>query len=172
MENLCKYSKNYIKRIIYLILVILWMLTVFFFSEQNGDESSKVSNETTKVIIQFSNKSSDSLVEKVNPYIRKLAHYSLYTVGGILIYLFFKTFKIYQGKQVLYSFVFGILYACSDEIHQIFVPHRSAMIRDVIIDSLGVLTGIIILMIINRFKNKYFYSNKNKLMGGEKCQIM
>lgn len=165
MEKLCKYRKNYIKRIICLIFVILWMITVFFFSEQNGDESSKISNETTKVIIQFSKKDSDSLVERLNPYIRKLAHYSLFTVGGILIYLLFKTFKIYRRKQVLYSLVFGILYACSDEIHQIFVPHRSAMIRDVIIDSLGVLTGITILMIINRLKNKYFYSNKNKLMG-------
>lgn len=165
MEKLCKYRKNYIKRIIYLILVVLWMITVFFFSEQNGDESSKVSNETTKAIVQFSKNSSDSLVERVNPYIRKLAHYSLYTVGGILIYLLFKTFKIYRRKQVLYSLVFGILYACSDEIHQIFVPHRSAMVRDVVIDSLGVLTGIIILVVLNRFKNKYFYSNKNKLMG-------
>mgnify|MGYP004503369781 FL=1 len=165
MGKLCKYRKNYIKRIIYLILVILWMTAVFFFSEQNGDESSKVSNETTKVIIQFSKNSSDSLVERINPYIRKLAHYSLYTVGGILIYLLFKTFKIYQGKQILYSFIFGFLYACSDEIHQIFVPHRSAMIRDVVIDSLGTLTGIMILVVLNRLKNKYFYSNKNKLMG-------
>ena len=40
------------------------------------------------------------------------------------------------------------------------------MVRDVVIDSLGVLTGIIILVVLNRFKNKYFYSNKNKLMGG------
>ena len=38
------------------------------------------------------------------------------------------------------------------------------MIRDVIIDSLGVFTGIIILFILDRVKNKYFYSNKNKLM--------
>lgn len=74
MGKLCKYRKNYIKRIIYLILVVLWMITVFFFSEQNGDESSKVSNETTKAIVQFSKNSSDSLVERVNPYIRKLAH--------------------------------------------------------------------------------------------------
>lgn len=165
MGKLCKYRKNYIKRIIYLILVVLWMSTVFFFSEQNGDESSNVSNETTKIIVQFSNKNSDSLVERLNPYIRKLAHYSLYTVGGILIYLFFKTFKIYKSKQILYSFIFGFLYACSDEIHQMFVPHRSAMVKDVVIDSFGVLTGIILLFVLDKVKNKYFYANKNKLMG-------
>ena len=36
----------------------------------------------------------------------------------------------------------------TDEIHQLFVPGRSGEIRDVCIDSLGVITGIIIFLII------------------------
>ena len=40
------------------------------------------------------------------------------------------------------------LYAATDEIHQLFVPGRSGEIRDVCLDSLGVITGIIILLII------------------------
>ena len=36
----------------------------------------------------------------------------------------------------------------TDEIHQLFISGRSGEIRDVCIDSLGVITGIIILLII------------------------
>ena len=42
----------------------------------------------------------------------------------------------------------GVLYAASDEFHQSFVPGRSPSIVDVGIDSLGVLTGILAVLII------------------------
>ena len=38
-----------------------------------------------------------------------------------------------------------ILYAISDEIHQYFVPGRSAEIRDVLIDVLGANIGILLI---------------------------
>lgn len=42
----------------------------------------------------------------------------------------------------------GVLYAASDEFHQSFVPGRGPSIVDVGIDSLGVLTGILAVLII------------------------
>ena len=36
----------------------------------------------------------------------------------------------------------GFLYAVSDEVHQIFVPGRAGQLRDVLIDTTGVLLGI------------------------------
>ena len=39
------------------------------------------------------------------------------------------------------SILFSFLYACTDEIHQIFVPGRSAQFRDVLIDTLGASFG-------------------------------
>ena len=44
-----------------------------------------------------------------------------------------------------YAWIFCILYAMSDEFHQLFVPGRSGEIRDICIDSLGALLGIIIM---------------------------
>jgi VanZ family protein len=41
-------------------------------------------------------------------------------------------------------FFTGVLYAVSDEIHQLFVPGRAGQIRDVLIDACGVFVGIII----------------------------
>ena len=42
------------------------------------------------------------------------------------------------------SILFSFLYACTDELHQIFVPGRSAQFRDVLIDTLGASFGIAI----------------------------
>lgn len=51
-----------------------------------------------------------------------------------------------------------MIYACTDEIHQLFVPGRSGQFRDVMIDSLGAFIGILILsiflMIINHLKKR------------------
>ncbi|WP_243096886.1 VanZ family protein [Thermohalobacter berrensis] len=45
-------------------------------------------------------------------------------------------------KGFIFSFVFCILYAISDEVHQLFVPGRDAQITDVMIDSAGAFIGI------------------------------
>lgn len=39
------------------------------------------------------------------------------------------------------SIIFSFLYACTDELHQIFVPGRSAQFRDILIDTLGASFG-------------------------------
>ena len=52
------------------------------------------------------------------------------------------------------SILFSFLYACTDEIHQIFVPGRSAQFRDVLIDTLGASFGAIITYLIIKLFNK------------------
>ena len=52
------------------------------------------------------------------------------------------------------SFVLGIVYATSDEIHQYFVPGRACMIEDVFIDTLGVILGILLIMLGRRITKK------------------
>ena len=48
------------------------------------------------------------------------------------------------------AFAIGALYAVSDEIHQIFVPGRSCELRDILIDSAGVLVGILAFQLLRR----------------------
>jgi VanZ family protein len=38
--------------------------------------------------------------------------------------------------------VFCVLYAVSDEVHQLFVPGRGAQVTDVLIDNAGAFVGI------------------------------
>lgn len=50
--------------------------------------------------------------------------------------------------------IIGILYACTDEFHQKFVPGRTCSIKDVIIDSLGIITGSLIFILLKYIMTK------------------
>lgn len=53
------------------------------------------------------------------------------------------------SKKYLISILICIIYATSDEIHQIFVPGRACQIRDILIDSIGSITGVYLYKLIN-----------------------
>ena len=67
-----------------------------------------------------------------------------------MFYALFLTFDILAIKQVLFAGGIGIIYAITDEIHQIFVSGRSGEIRDIIVDTCGSTVGILLNIIINR----------------------
>lgn len=152
-------------KIIKIILIIIWMIIIFNFSAQNGDESGNASGKFTEVVIKIITgknlSTNEPFIQLLESIIRKLAHYTIYTIGGFLIMNYIDTIDKTYKKKILYSIAFGGLYAITDEIHQFFVPGRSARILDVCIDTSGVITGVLIYisikMIIEYIKNK----NKN-----------
>ena len=46
------------------------------------------------------------------------------------------------------------MYSITDEIHQTFVFGRSGEIRDVLIDSVGIFTGILLVILILKMRKK------------------
>ena len=67
---------------------------------------------------------------------------------------FINTYNISYKKKIGISFLIGLLYAISDEFHQLFSSGRTAKIMDVGIDSAGVIFGIfIVYIIIKIYKN-------------------
>ena len=153
-------NKTVIK-VIFGILVITWMITVFTLSNEPADTSSNTSGNTIRAIINLfpnirnmSENEKEQIVSDLQPIARKLAHFSLYTVGGILIYNFINTFNLKSNKKFIFSFLIGGVYAISDEFHQLFVPGRSGELRDVCIDSSGVLLGIFIMILLIKLYEK------------------
>lgn len=144
------------KRIIYGILVIIWMALVFVFSSQNGEESKRTSGYFTDKVVQIiSSVKTDINIEDteeiISFIIRKMAHFSIYFVGGILIFNFVNTFPLKLRNVMLLAFVLGCVYSISDEIHQLFISERAGQIRDVLIDSTGVLIAI---LLMGKFKEE------------------
>ncbi len=67
---------------------------------------------------------------------------------GIAVMNYMNTYKMYNKRRIILTIIVGMLYATSDEIHQFFVPGRSAEVRDVCIDTLGVICGVIIATVV------------------------
>lgn len=132
------------KSIIYGILVVVWMAFVFAFSSQNGEESRKTSGYFTDKVVQIivnikADINIENTEEVISFIIRKMAHFSIYFVGGILIFNFVSTFPLELRNVILLTFILGCVYSISDEMHQLFISERAGQIRDVLIDSAGVL---------------------------------
>jgi len=74
---------------------------------------------------------------------KKLAHLTVYAVLYLLLFRAFYSTTLHAARPLfnshLAAVVIAVLYAISDEIHQYFVPFRTATIRDVLIDTAGVL---------------------------------
>ena len=149
-----KFDKKIQVKIINIILIVAWMGIVFEFSNQKGTKSSNTSRKVTVAVVQaVSDKTveeNEPIIEKTEKVIRKLAHYTIYTVGGFLIMNYTYTTNLKLKEKVLYSIAFGTGYAVTDELHQFFMPGRSARVFDVGIDTLGVLTGITIYVMIRK----------------------
>ena len=154
-----------VERIIFAILTIATFVTIFIFSSQNGDESGSTSRGFTKKIIEvlqldkkLSESEKENLIENSQFVIRKLAHFTIYTIAGINIYGFVNTFDMKKKNKIVTTLLVGIIYAISDEIHQMFSGDRTPAIRDVVIDTCGVLFGICMFLAINKIikirKNK------------------
>ena len=149
MKNLD--TKKQIK-IFKILLILIWMIVIFMFSNEKGAKSTSTSRKVTEAIVQtVSSKSieeNEPIIASLDKVIRKLAHYTIYTIGGIVIFNYAKTTEKTKKEKILYSIAFGACYAITDEIHQFFVSGRSARIFDVGIDTLGVITGILIYLAI------------------------
>lgn len=137
-----------------IILIIIWMATIFKFSGQQGTDSGDTSRKFTVAIIQIITGKSleldDPFIEGIQLFIRKMAHFSIYALGGFLIMNYTYTTEKIMKQKILYSIAFGAGYAITDELHQFFVPGRSARILDVGIDTAGVITGIFIYIALRK----------------------
>ena len=117
-------KKKTIIRIIIIILILLWMRLVFGLSSDNAEESSNLSLRIARL---FTKK--EEVLVILEPVIRKIAHLSEYTAGGFLFLGLFLTFHFSARKQVVFAGTLGVIYAISDEIHQLFVPRKSRSSR-------------------------------------------
>lgn len=134
-------------------IMLLWMLVIFMFSAQNGSLSSSVSEgfaaKVFSVVYPRFNAMSQGeqalFLENVMLPLRKLAHFTLYFVLGMIASGLFVTVKN-RGMLFKSAVSWGVcvLYAISDEIHQHFVPERVCAALDVLIDSVGAILAVML----------------------------
>lgn len=148
------------------MLLIAWMLLIFNLSAQTATESSDVSGGFSYKLASFFIKGFEDktqeeqleIIKKMSFPIRKTAHFCIFAGLSAVAFLNISFFEMrYFTKNVL-AFCFSSLYAASDEYHQKFVLGRSCELRDWLIDTVGVLVGllfcVVVVIIANKVKSK------------------
>ncbi len=117
--------------------VIVWASLIFYLSSIPGLRSSS---------------SYDLLL-------RKGAHIFEYLILTLLMHrAYTQTLPLSPVLSFVLPAVTTLVYAVSDETHQLFVPQRSGCARDVLIDALGILGFYILLRIFGLFQKKKTWS--------------
>ncbi len=134
------------------LVVLAVMVMIYCFSAESGERSSRTSGVFTRAVIDllypdyrtYSSAEQKAIRLRVSLAVRKTAHFVEFSMLGCALMRFFICLgrKRPLRRPALYSLLIGVLYACSDELHQHFVSGRGSSIRDVAIDALGVLCGL------------------------------
>lgn len=146
-------SKNN-KSVVWLIITVVWMTVIFCFSAQLADVSADTSLRVGMTIGKMSVPDFSKLpkeeqmdyAKKIEFPVRKMAHATEYAILGCLLTNLCRSLSM--KKAYMWSWLMGSAYAATDEFHQLFVPGRSGQITDVMLDSVGCLTGCLLIYLI------------------------
>lgn len=122
--------------------VILWMVFIFWMS--TGTFSAENTSMIIEPVIKFvAPETPPKTVDIIHHVIRKLGHLTEYFVLGLLLFRAFRNSFRASGlwRPAIFTVLVIVLYASSDEFHQMFVSSRTASAVDVCIDIAGGVFG-------------------------------
>lgn len=132
------------------ILYILLGLIVFFIwdnSMQNGGSSDGFSIFFAEAFAPIVNKLGfHGSIWTMNRIVRKLAHLTEFTILGSVLYTILRRYITYG--TVIKTIALGILIASLDEFIQLFSPGRSSQLSDILIDTIGVILGLLLVKLV------------------------
>lgn len=153
-------------------LAIVWMVVIFIFSAQPAENSSAMSSPIAETVVDvlypafetLPNEEQFNLLDTWTVVIRKGAHFTEYAILGLILALALSSYyndktgagllaTILRLKTPLIALLVGIVYAASDELHQLFVSGRSGQLTDVLLDSCGVLAGVLFVCLLAQMKS-------------------
>lgn len=118
------------------IPALTWMLLIFLLSNQPGGDSGKLSKLILDWLGGIGIDFRAWFGDDATIVIRKLAHFVEYGILYLLCLWPLGRRKPWL-KGALLALLLTFLYACSDELHQSFIPRRVGQFSDVMIDTLG-----------------------------------
>ena len=152
-------------RVLTTVLTLAVMAMIFAFSTQDAQKSDETSGVISKKITltvypdyeTYEPVRQKAVYDGVQYVVRKCAHFSEYTLLGFLLRLCLEswfgkklrarnTHESWRGRLKLpaLSLFLGAVYAETDELHQMLIDGRSGQWTDVLLDSGGVLFGVLL----------------------------
>lgn len=158
-------------RVISIILTLAIMILIFCLSSQNAQASSKTSGGLIEKVLNvvypnFENlqtEEKENIISNFQYIVRKTAHFSIYFALGICVLMSIITYcNLRLYVRIVLSGIICIIYAASDELHQLYVAGRSCELFDVFIDAIGSILGILIGYFLYRFILIYIRKKRRK----------
>lgn len=129
------------RKVILLLVVIVWSSVLFFFSGQSAVNSGELSlGLADRLLILFPGIDMDAL--ELEHIVRKLAHFAIFAVEGLLLYLALNA--IWPEKLRNSGIAAGICAAVGvlNELHQLLAEERSCQFSDMLLDAAGGIVGV------------------------------
>lgn len=133
---------------------LVMIFIIFNFSQQPGDVSAGLSLKISRKIVVTTNEVLDRhwdeaqithYTERIHYYVRKAGHVTEYFILAITITLpLYVVFGLRHVVLFVISCLICILLACFDEYHQTFIYGRTGTPKDVLIDSIGIFSGVLV----------------------------
>lgn len=139
------------------------MYIIFSFSSQTGTQSGSLSYVISHGIVEagdslfgkhLSDKEIDDLAEKIQYPVRKCAHMTEYFILALCVSFPLFVYGCRKNKLLILTAVFCVVFACTDEYHQSFVDGRGPAVKDVGIDSIGVLAAVVLIYLAGCYRRR------------------
>ena len=135
------------------------MSLIFFMSHKPAVESAEMSGFIVEWLLAHG--IGKDLAGSLDFAVRKCAHMAEYFVLACCVsFLFIYIKKNYAIGVRIMALIISVMYAVSDEIHQLFVPGRAGKASDVLIDSIGIAFAFIIITVYFKWRQSSTYSAK------------
>lgn len=155
------------RRKIAVMICLLWMGFIFYQSSKTSEQSNEMSHEIVNYIGNQQKEEAkvethESMMtqeskwnfDQVNVFIRKSAHAFEFFILSLLLAWALIEYNISGWKLIFWTLISVLLYALSDEFHQLFVEGRSARFFDVMVDFIGGFIGLLLVQLILKIKSR------------------
>jgi VanZ family protein len=132
--------------------VLFWMALIF--SASSDSHSYEHSSRFVEPFLHwlFPKMPQDN-IEKIHHLIRKCGHLTEYAILALLVWRALgQSSNLPPWPRVRKTMLIVCLYAGTDEFHQSFVPTRTSLVSDVLIDTAGGAIGLIAFWVFCRWR--------------------
>ena len=149
---------------------------IFVFSAQSGDDSERLSGGLTEWLVRLIKPSCETMspderlafLEKCHHAVRKAVHFCEFALLAFTLSVYFHIKRgSWNMRDALAALALSVVYACTDEVHQMFVSARGPSVKDVLTDSLGALFAVSAFALVSRLKHKLAGKAKQSFKMGQ-----
>lgn len=132
-----------------LLLALSAVVVAIYFSGQSGEESHALSRGIVAEILNLLGiEADDLLIGRINYFLRRGAHLTLYFCMGLgLTGVFCRQKRLPAWVPAM---MLGVAFAATDEFHQLFSGGRSGRIQDVFLDACGLAVGSLVAWLLRK----------------------